>query len=262
MHRISWLAADPQGSLLQVFSEHWQTLVYTPYGDTRDGKEGSHLPLYTSQVRELSGLYLLGRGHRSYSATLRRFLQHDSHSPFEIGGLNGYAYCTGDPVNLEDPSGRAPGFAALLALLTGRLGSQIPRLAAKSVPYLLGTTSVATGIASAMPGVPTEARVALGAASLVSGAVAPFTRNLSKPLPASSTLPKAPTLSSMDVIRARNMEVTRPTLSPMNATEANKTVATLTMPGGRTIQFQTSSDPLDQNKVLLQATKIRKKMGG
>ncbi|WP_407316343.1 RHS repeat-associated core domain-containing protein [Pseudomonas sp. nanlin1] len=262
MQTISWLATDPQGSVLQVLSGHWQTLVYTAYGDTRGAEGGSHQLLYTSQVRELSGLYLLGRGHRSYSVTLRRFLQSDAHSPFEVGGLNGYAYCTGDPVNLTDPSGRAPGLAALVTLVTGRLGSQIPMLAANSVPYLLGTTSVATGIAAALPGVPVEARWALGAASVVSGAGAVFARNLSKPLPTSSTLPKAPTLSSMDVIRARNMEVSRPTLTPMNATEANKTVATLTMPGGRTIQFQTSSDPLDQNKVLLQATKIRKKMGG
>ncbi|WP_397457346.1 RHS repeat-associated core domain-containing protein, partial [Pseudomonas versuta] len=36
-----------------------------------------------------------------------RFHSRDSLSPFGEGGLNGYAYCAGDPVNRIDPSGHA-----------------------------------------------------------------------------------------------------------------------------------------------------------
>ncbi|MGF6709847.1 RHS repeat-associated protein [Luteibacter sp. W1I16] len=49
--------------------------------------------------------YLLGA--RLYSTTLRRFLAPDQASPFTRGGINRYAYCSGDPVNRIDPNGRS-----------------------------------------------------------------------------------------------------------------------------------------------------------
>lgn len=51
--------------------------------------------------------YLLGNGHRLYRPSIMRFLASDSLSPFGAGGINSYAYCSGDPVNYHDPSGRA-----------------------------------------------------------------------------------------------------------------------------------------------------------
>jgi len=51
--------------------------------------------------------FMLGQGYRSYSPTLMRFRSADSCSPFERGGINAYAYCTGDPVNRTDPDGHA-----------------------------------------------------------------------------------------------------------------------------------------------------------
>lgn len=60
--------------------------------------------------------YLLGNGHRLYRPSIMRFLTSDSLSPFGAGGINGYAYCSGDPVNYHDPSGRAKyGLTQLLA---------------------------------------------------------------------------------------------------------------------------------------------------
>ncbi len=53
-----------------------------------------------------SGMYLLGpRNHRPYSPTLGMFIAPDALSPFDAGGLNGLAYCEGDPINRTDPSG-------------------------------------------------------------------------------------------------------------------------------------------------------------
>ena len=62
-------------------------------------------------------LYPLGHGYRMYSPTLMRFNAQDSLSPFGRGGVNGYAYCLGDPINRNDPSGHF----ALLSLLIGAI---------------------------------------------------------------------------------------------------------------------------------------------
>lgn len=58
----------------------------------------------------MTGHYLLGNGYRAFNPVLMRFNSPDSLSPFGKGGLNGYAYCVGDPVNYSDPTGGAPMF--------------------------------------------------------------------------------------------------------------------------------------------------------
>lgn len=53
----------------------------------------------------VSGTTHLGNGYRAYNPVLMRFNCPDSMSPFSSGGINPYVYCTGDPVNRDDPSG-------------------------------------------------------------------------------------------------------------------------------------------------------------
>lgn len=47
----------------------------------------------------------LGNGYRAFNPVLGRFTCPDSLSPFGMGGINPYVFCSGDPVNRTDPSG-------------------------------------------------------------------------------------------------------------------------------------------------------------
>jgi len=53
-----------------------------------------------------------------FNTAIMRFNSPDTLSPFSLGGLNAYAYCLGDPINLKDPSGYAP-----LRIFSSRIGS-------------------------------------------------------------------------------------------------------------------------------------------
>jgi RHS repeat-associated protein len=82
--------------------------VLTTYGayGTHDATKGTARTAFAGQTREAdTGWYLLGE--RPYSPTLRRFLNPDRLSPFASGGINRYAYCSGDPINRIDPGGNS-----------------------------------------------------------------------------------------------------------------------------------------------------------
>ncbi|WNN39918.1 RHS repeat-associated core domain-containing protein [Pseudomonas inefficax] len=79
--------------------------TYTPYGFSVS-PECLALIGFAGQLQDMfSGCYLLGNGRRTYSSSLCRFVSPDFLSPFGRGGVNAYAYCSGDPVNYIDPSG-------------------------------------------------------------------------------------------------------------------------------------------------------------
>lgn len=83
-----------------------------------------------------------GQGYRAYNPVLKRFHCPDSMSPFGDGRINSYIYCSGDPVNLGDPSGHmsAQGWAGWgIGLLTG--------LAGIALSVLTGGSSLAVAIA-------------------------------------------------------------------------------------------------------------------
>lgn len=82
-------------------------MYYTAYGYLHCLTQLRSVLGFNGQIQS-GPFYLLGNGHRGYEAALMRFISPDHLSPFGQGGLNSYAYCENDPVNLVDPSGRGP----------------------------------------------------------------------------------------------------------------------------------------------------------
>ncbi|MFJ4258938.1 RHS repeat-associated core domain-containing protein [Pseudomonas monteilii] len=97
------LQTDLAGSTLGVGLHY---LTYSPYGHRAIDAMAALLGFNGQHPESLTGGYLLGNGHRMYSPILMRFHSADALSPFEEGGINAYAYCSGDPINFIDPSGR------------------------------------------------------------------------------------------------------------------------------------------------------------
>ena len=113
------LGANLQRSVLDVVETNTtQTIAYTPYGShSASGAMRSVLGFNGQRPDPVTGHYLLGNGVRAYNPVLMRFNSPDVLSPFQEGGINAYAYCGGDPVNWEDPSGyRALSFLRALNL--------------------------------------------------------------------------------------------------------------------------------------------------
>jgi RHS repeat-associated protein len=103
------LATDQQRSVAQTVSPYQQLpIVYSPYGHRPvESNLLSLLGFNGERSDPLTGHYWLGNGYRTFNPVLMRFNSPDSWSPFGKGGLNGYAYCLGDPVNRMDPTGHA-----------------------------------------------------------------------------------------------------------------------------------------------------------
>ena len=161
--------------------------TYLPFGYQRniapEAKTFSVLDIaqfdqgYNGEVTDrVTGNQFLGQGYRAYNPVLRRFMKHDSDSPYGAGGLNGYIYVGNDPINATDPTGHmtkagrytmdgigvilgAAGAAfsggSSLAFISGILAAASGAAAIGSeatqgtISQDLGYTSMALGVASA-----------------------------------------------------------------------------------------------------------------
>jgi RHS repeat-associated protein len=121
------LATDQQRSVLHALdATQPHPLAYTPYGH-RPAQNGllSLLGFNGERPAPVTGHYLLGNGYRAFNPVLMRFNSPDSLSPFGEGGLNAYAYCIGDPINRNDPTGHF--FRSLFKGFANRFLGRIPR---------------------------------------------------------------------------------------------------------------------------------------
>jgi RHS repeat-associated protein len=136
-------------------------LAYGAYGE----RGASTYVARTSYAGELverdTGYYPLG--HRPYSPILRRFLAPDPESPFNRGGFNRYAYCSGDPVSRIDPTGNAwtDWLASGLMLGLTVVGSVLSA-GALAAPLAAATSA---GVAAAAGGAGVAGSVAAAAAT-------------------------------------------------------------------------------------------------
>ncbi len=166
---VTLLGTDGQGSVTTELDGSLRLLEYSAYGSAPQHEHHTRLG-YTGALREPGvGWYLLG-DYRVYNPALMRFHSHDNLSPFDEGGLNGYVYCSSDPINRVDPSGHAwydwilPATGLVLGIVS--FGTAvIPFMAATAAIYAgtaavtasyvalagsaaLATTSLGTGLAS------------------------------------------------------------------------------------------------------------------
>ncbi|WP_312317496.1 RHS repeat-associated core domain-containing protein [Stenotrophomonas sp.] len=164
--RMTLLATAMSGSVLLEADTAVRQVAYAPHGSRAESDAAE--PAFNGELLDAaSGCYLLGAGHhRPYCPRLGIFLAADGLSPFGEGGLNPYAYCAGDPVNRNDPTGHfwkwivaAVGIALGVAAVAVTFGAASKAVAAvATVGFSALTKSTAGAIASTTLGV-----VAVGA---------------------------------------------------------------------------------------------------
>ena len=169
VREVMLLGTDAQGSVTTEAKDQIQTPVYGAYGQSTTEPGASRLG-YAGAMREQdTGWYFLG-DYRIYNPALMRFHSRDSFSPFGKGGLNGYAYCAGDPVNRIDPSGHswldwllpAAGLALALVGTVASLGALAAPAAALTASYITAVTTATLSVVSLAADVASMALLASG----------------------------------------------------------------------------------------------------
>lgn len=126
---------------------------YAPYGArTPDTGLAGLLGLHGQPYDARAGGYLLGNGKRLYDPVLMRFLSPDPMSPFDGGGINGYAYCLGDPINRVDPTGYLS-WQSILGIVVGAVAIAV------AVASLGSGVAISAGLAQASAGLAAFATV-------------------------------------------------------------------------------------------------------
>lgn len=127
-----------------MHSRSMRIIAYTAFGYGQALDETLFELSYVGQRKDpMTGCYLLGNGYRPYSSTLMRFISADTMSPFYLGGINCYAYCSNDPINNLDPSGHTKTKSATLRPVRSRSLSPNFRNHVQKKP-VTGPTAIST----------------------------------------------------------------------------------------------------------------------
>lgn len=168
--------------LAEVTARTRTHMAYTAFGHLPSAPHCSSRLGFNGELLE-SGVhwYILGNGHRVYNTALMRFHSADTLSPFGAGGLNPYSYCSADPVNYRDPTGR---FA--VTILAGKVIAAVGAISAAGGAHIaysnqgsrraLGLTAMGAGVVGTALGFAGLLAAGTSAALtlVVTGAVAAF----------------------------------------------------------------------------------------
>ncbi|WP_122413243.1 RHS repeat-associated core domain-containing protein [Pseudomonas viridiflava] len=194
---VNLLATDQQRSVLnKLGSSGPEAMAYMPYGHLpAEVSSASLMGFNGERCDPVTGHYLLGNGYRAFNPVLMRFNSPDSLSPFEEGGLNAYAYCQGDPVNFDDPTGHMPRYLALLKMQPAKR-AMVFGAEHSSLPRVMGSLPAGHAVPGVGNGVPVSSTVA-STASVAS-------RSPTQPIPSSEVNVTSPSVAKPGRSRKRN----------------------------------------------------------
>lgn len=146
------LATDNGGSVLAVHEKDvCRTYSYTPYGFRSLIRDERDRLGFNGELQEyLTNYYMLGNGHRGLHQHV--FLSPDGLSPFGRGGINAYAYSSGDPINYIDPSGKfilLKALAAVISTMAGTFSGLAAMFTGSRVAQITGGIAAGAGLAAA-----------------------------------------------------------------------------------------------------------------
>ncbi len=178
-----WYLHDYKGDVIATFNASGQRTsnhVYSPYGMDDDLLSHSiqtlpakftlatepwwksHSPGFDGQMNDpATGYQFLGGGYRAYNPVYRRFMSHDSYSPFKK--IDGYGFGDNNPVMNTDPTGHLPKW---LGYALGGLGMGMALLSAFMLPVVAGaavSSSIASGVIASSTAAETVSGITAGA---------------------------------------------------------------------------------------------------